>query len=116
MGFYNFFNAAQANQIPDLFSNGVKVSGGFWNADSTGMLFSANWNDDKTSVLDARAAIEAQRLPLATILELRQTGGRPSGAAFNLGGANDRQTVEDVILAPGSTFDTAGTLTHGVLG
>lgn len=116
LGFYNFFNAASGNMIPDLKTDGMRINGGFWNTDGTGFLVNTSWNASGTSTFDARRNIESTRLRTDLLLALRRDGGRYSGAPYYLGGDTDRDTVENDILAPGTTFDTAGTLVHGPLG
>lgn len=40
--FYNYFNAASASMIPTITNNGMRMSGGFWNADGSGLLLNVS--------------------------------------------------------------------------
>src|SRR5690606_30525641 len=103
-----------AGFIPELKNNGIRLNGGFWNPDGTGLMLSASWNADATSTFDARRNIEASRLPLMDILRLRRTGGIDDFAPYNPSGVtSDRELVENFILAPGATFDTLNTVSYG---
>jgi hypothetical protein len=115
--FYNFFNAADANMIPVLKTDGLKLSGGFWNADGSGLLLNASFNNENTATMDARRnAMAARPVDSLTALRLRRNGGVDVGGPFNASGRNDRDIVENEILAPGQVFDTTDSIGHGFFG
>ena len=113
---YKFFDAAHANIIPKLSTNGIKLSGGFWNPDESGFLFSGGFQFQNEQTFDARAAALGGRLDTATALQFQRDLGQGNPSVFNLGGRTDLDILVNDILAPGSVFDTAGTTIHGVSG
>ncbi len=116
--FYKNFDAARASLIPELGNNGIRMNGGFWNVDGSGLLLSGSWLADNTATFDARKDFESTLLGTADVLRLRRNGGRDDGAPFNLSGHTDREIVEQQILGPGqaANFDTVGTRTFLTLG
>ena len=114
---YNYFDAVHADIIPKLSTNGIKLSGGFWNPDDSGFLFSGGFQFQNEQDYDARAAALAGHLDTASALQYqRGGGGLGNPSVFNLGGRTDLDYLVNDILAPGSVFDTAGTTIHGVSG
>lgn len=113
---YHFFNAAHANIIPKLSTNGLKLSGGFWNPDDSGFLFSGGFQFQNDSTFDARSAGLAGKLDTATALQYELTGGRYTVPGYSLGDQTDLDILLNDILAPGTTFDTTGLNPHGVSG
>jgi hypothetical protein len=114
--FYNYFNAASANMIPTITNNGMRMSGGFWNADGSGLLLDVSWGAEGTATFDARANALAGRLSTEEILELRVTQGRGSLARFNLNGQTDLGITTGEILGSGIPFDEADASDYGVFG
>ena len=113
---YNFFDAAYADIIPKVSTNGIKLSGGFWNPDDSGFLFSGGFQFQNESTYDARASALAGTLDTAAALEYQRNGGTGNTGRFYLGGRTDLDYLVNDILAPGTVFDTAGTTIHGVSG
>lgn len=113
---YNYFDAVHADIIPKLSTNGIKLSGGFWNPDDSGFLFSGGYQFQNEQDFDARAAALAGHLDTASALQFQRGLGRGNPSVFNLGGRTDLDYLVNDILAPGSVFDTAGTAIHGVSG
>lgn len=118
LAFYNYFNAANAGMIAPMINNGMRVSGGFWNADGTGLLVDASWVSEADSVFDARRTALTGRLDTSTILALRSAGGTtiPVGAGFNLNGQTDLGITVNDILGIGVPFDEADATQYGVFG
>ncbi len=116
--FYNYFSVASADLIPRLQNNGIKLNGGFWNPDGTGLLLNASWVADNTAVFDARRNIEVGRLSTSDVLRLQRSGGVEDLAPFNLSGTTDREIVETDILGPGlaASFDTLNARGYGLFG
>ena len=112
---YNYFDAVQADIIPRLDTNGIKLSGGFWNPDDSGFLFSGGYQFQNEQDYDARAAALAGQLDTATALRYQRDPLGVTGV-FNLGGRTDLDYLVNDILAPGSVFDAAGNTLHGVSG
>lgn len=116
---YNFFNAADANMIPDLKTDGLRISGGFWNPDGSGLLLNTSFSNENTATFDARRNADAAR-PVDTItaLRLRQNGGIGGVGPFNPSGRSDRDLLENEILAPGDAlnFDTTDSVSYGFFG
>lgn len=108
LSFYNYFNPASASFIPELSNNGIKLNGGFWNTDGSGLLLTANWVADDTSTFDARRNMEEHRLPRDTVLRMRRNQGRDDGAIYNSGGPSDLDLTKNDILGEGVPFDTVG--------
>lgn len=104
-GYYRNFDAAQANLIPDLINHGMRASGGFWNADGSGLLLDVSWGAEGSSIFDARANALAGRLDTATVLALRASGGRGTTGNFNTNGQTDLGITTGQILANGVVFD-----------
>jgi hypothetical protein len=116
-GIGRFFDPASASMIPDLKNDGIRLSGGFWNTDGSGVMFSTTWNAAETATYDARANIEAERIPLADVLRLRASGGVDGAPAFNLGGLTDRRLLEERILAGGpANFDSTNVNQYSFFG
>jgi hypothetical protein len=105
LAFYNYFNATGPGAIPDLWTNGIRASGGFWNVDGTGLLMDVHWQSDSSATYDGREAALAGRLDTATLLALQQGGGNAIGGPFNLNGQTDLGLTLGQILAPGVPFD-----------
>ncbi len=116
LGHYNYFNAAHAGQIADLINHGMRGSGGFWNADGSGLLLDFSWGADNSSIFDARANALAGRLDTATILALQSNGGRVLPAQFNTNGQTDFGITTGQILGNGVPFDEADATTYPVFG
>ncbi len=122
--YFPYFDAARATMIPQLTNNGIRLNGGFWNPDGTGLLVSAQWSADSTSTYDARKSISGHpfshgehRLSTQQVLENRRNNQRlGDGPTLNLGGITDQELIEDQILAPGSVFDEDDTLDYGIFG
>ncbi len=112
---YNYFDAVHAEIIPRLDTNGIKLSGGFWNPDDSGFLFSGGYQFQNEQDYDARSAALSGQLDTATALRLQRDPLGGSGV-FNLGGRTDLDYLVNDILAPGSVFDAAGDTRHGVSG
>ena len=113
---YNYFDAVNTHIIPKLDTNGIRLSGGFWNPDESGFLFSGGYQFQNDATFDARANALAGRLDTAAALQFQRSGGRGDTGPFNLGGRSDLDYLFNDILAPGTVFDTAGNLPHGVSG
>ncbi len=111
MSFYPYFDSVPASVIPRLANNGIRLNGGFWNVDGTGLMFNVGWSADSSATFDARAAVEATRLPLDQVLSLRRNGGLADAAPFNLNGLTDLFITENFLLAPGTVFDAVGNQT-----
>jgi len=117
LSFYNYFDAAFANMIPDLKTNGVSLTGGFWNTDGSGLMLNGFYSANNTSVFNAREnALAARPVDALTALRLRRNGGIDDGTPFNTGGRNDLDLVENDILAPGTAFDTTDSIGFGFFG
>ena len=116
LSFYRYFDAANARIIPDLKTNGIRLSGGFWNPDGSGFLYSGGYQFEGTSTFDPRAQIIGARLDEATALQFQRDSGRIGFQPFNLGGRDDLDIVKNEILAPGVVFDTADIVPYGVFG
>ncbi len=115
LAFYNYFNAANGSMINSVLNNGMKVSGGFWNPDGTGLLADFTWNADSFSRYDARQSALKDRLDTATIIGLQMSGGTDA-IPVNLNGRTDLDLVENEILAPGSIFDSGDLSSFGNFG
>ena len=116
LGSYNYFSAAQASQIPEMINHGLRGSGGFWNADGSGLLLDFNWGADASSIFDARAEALSGRLDTATILALQSNGGRTLPAHFNTNGQTDLGITTGQILGNGVPFDEADVSNYSVFG
>lgn len=113
---FRYFDAASARIIPQLTTNGIRLSGGFWNPDGSGFLYSGGYQFEGTSTFDPRSYIIGNRLDDATALQFQRDGGRIGYQPFNLGGRYDLDIVKNEILAPGVVFDAADTVQYGVFG
>ena len=113
---FRLFDAATASIIPQLRTNGIKLSGGFWNPDGSGFLYEAGYSFQNTSEFNARAIELEHRLDTATVLYLQRNQGRGDHQPFNLGGRTDLDITTNNILAPGVTFDSTDAVTYGVFG
>ncbi len=116
LGFFHYFDAARASQIPDMINNGMRASGGFWNADGSGLLLDLNWGAQDSSIFDARANALSGRLDTATVLALRSTGGRGLISNFNTNGQTDLGITTGQILGNGVPFDEADATRYPVFG
>lgn len=105
LAFYNYFNATGPGSIEDLWNNGLRASGGFWNVDGTGLLMDGFWQAKDTATYNGREAGLAGRLDTATILALQQGGGNAIGQPVRLNGQTDLGLTVGQILAPGVPFD-----------
>ena len=114
--FYPYFDAASASMIPDMMSNGMRVGGGFWNPDGTGLLLNLHWAGDHTSTYDARANALASRLDTATILQLQQGAGIQTGRPMVFGQTTDIGLTENVILGPADAFNNINPPNFGAFG
>jgi hypothetical protein len=114
--YYNYFDAASGSLIPQLNNDGMRLTGGFTNADGSGLLLNAQFSGAETAVFDARAIALAGRMDTLTALQMQSSAGRPSGAAFNAGGRNDYDIVQNDILAPGVVFDSTDSDNYGFYG
>ena len=113
---YRYFDAANARIIPELKTNGIRLSGGFWNADGSGFLYSGGYQFEGTSTFDPRAQIINARLDEATALQFQRDDGLIGYQPFNLGGRDDLDIVTNEILAPRVPFDAADAREYGVFG
>ena len=116
MDYYNYFNAGSGSMIPQLNNDGMRLTGGFTNADGSGLLLNAQFSDAETATFDARAIALANRMDTLTALQLQASGGRPSGVAFNAGGRSDYDIMQNDILAPGVAFDSTDSIGYGIYG
>lgn len=116
MSFYNYFDAAHSSIIPQVVSNGIKLSGGFWNPDGSGFLYSGGFQFQNTETFDARKVAMANRLDTATELAFQRDSGRMSNARFSLGGRTDLDILKNDILAPGAVFDSTDSVSYGLFG
>lgn len=116
LSFYRYFDAASASIIPQLSTNGIRLSGGFWNPDGSGFLYSGGYQFEGTSTFDARSHALADQLDTATALAFQRDGGRLGSQPVNLGGRTDLDIIKNEILAPGVIFDTTGNLPRGIFG
>ncbi len=113
---YNYFNAATADMIPTLGTSGMRISGGFWNADGSGLLIDGSWGAFGSSEFNARDNALSGRLSTETILGLQATGGRYQPHTFNLNGLTDYGVTTNQILGSGVPFDEANATQYGALG
>ena len=96
-----FYDAAAASIIPNLKTNGIKLSGGFWNPDGSGFLYSGGYQFENSATFDARERAMARRMNTADALPL------------NLGGRTDLDILKNDILAPGVVFDSVDAVDTG---
>ena len=113
---FNFFDAVAASIIPNLTTNGIKLSGGFWNPDGSGFLYSGGYQFEDTATFDARERAMSRRLNTADALLFDRDGGRIGYQPINLGGRTDWDILTNEILAPGVVFDSADAVDYGVFG
>ena len=116
LSFYNYFDAANASIIPQLVTNGIRLSGGFWNADGSGFLYSGGYQFEGTSTFDPRANVFGSRLSQAGTLQAQIDTGITGSQTFNLGNQTDLNLVQNNILAPGVVFDSADEVRYGIFG
>jgi hypothetical protein len=116
LSFYRYFDAASASIIPSLATNGIRLSGGFWNTDGSGFLYSVGYQFENTSTFDAREKELSDRLDTATALQFQRDEGRIGYQPFYLGGRTDLDILRNDILAPGVVFDTADSVSYGPFG
>ncbi|MFO1003575.1 MAG: hypothetical protein U0936_24845 [Planctomycetaceae bacterium] len=114
--FYNYFDAASASLIPDLHNDGMRFTGGFDNADGSGLILSGQFSGSNTATFDARANVLAHRMDTLTALNMQAANGRPGNAPFNAGGRTDYDIVQNDILAPGVVFDRTDVDDYGIYG
>ncbi|MCA9057154.1 MAG: hypothetical protein KDA85_01585, partial [Planctomycetaceae bacterium] len=113
---YHYFEAAPASLIPQMTNSGIRIDGGFWNPDGSGLLWNVTWNAQAKSRFDARAIEESRRIPTLTALKMRQlTNGAVDNAPFNGGDVND-QILASQILSSLTNFDTTDSIQHGFYG
>ncbi len=112
---FNYFDAVKASIIPQLKTNGIRLSGGFWNADDSGFLYSGGFQFDDTVTFDARERALAGRMSTAAALSF-QRDPRGSNQPFNTGGRSDMDILKNDILAPGVVFDAADNVSYGAYG
>ncbi len=115
LSFYRYFDAASAEIIPQLSTNGIRLSGGFWNPDGSGFLYSGGYQFEDTSTFDARQIALADRLDTATALQFQRDSGRIGSQPFFLD-RTDLDLLRNEILAPGVVFDTTGNVSYGTFG
>jgi hypothetical protein len=113
---YHYFDAGSTNLIQDVTNIGIRLKGGFWNADGSGLIMNGVLNNEDSSTFDARAQVEASRMRLEDSLRLRRLGGIDDGRPFSLGGRTDRDILENEILGPGTVFDSTNSRGFGVFG
>lgn len=116
MSYFRYFDAASASMIPKLATNGIRLSGGFWNPDGSGFLYSGGFQFQDTSTFDARQKVTANRMDTATLLEFERDQGLGSNQPYNLGGRTDRDILVNDILAPGVVFDGTDVNGYGSFG
>lgn len=116
LSFYRYFDAASASIIPQLSTDGIRLSGGFWNPDGSGFLYSGGYQFESTSTFDPRSLIIGARMDEALALQFQRDSGRIGYQPFNLGGRNDLDILKNDILAPGVVFDTADNVSYGLFG
>jgi len=113
---FNFFDAVAASIIPNLNTNGIKLSGGFWNPDGSGFLYSGGYQFENTATFDARERAMAHRMSTADTLLFNRDGGLIGYQPLNLGGRTDWDILKNDILAPGVVFDSANAVDYGAFG
>ncbi len=115
LSFYRYFDAANARIIPDLKTNGIRLSGGFWNPDGSGFLYSGGYQFDGTSKFDAREQALHGTLDTAAALQFQRDAGRIGYQPFILD-RTDLDIVQNEILAPGVVFDSTDSVSYGTYG
>jgi len=115
LSFYRYFDAAHARMIPDLKTNGIRLSGGFWNPDGSGFLYSGGYQFDGTSKFDARQQALFGTLDTAAALQFQRDAGRIGYQPVILD-RTDLDIVKNDILAPGVVFDGADIVSYGTYG
>jgi len=115
LSFYRYFDAANARIIPDLKTNGIRLSGGFWNPDGSGFLYSGGYQFEGTSKFDAREQELAGQLSTAAALQFQRDAGQIGYQPFILD-RTDLDIVKNDILAPGVVFDGTDTVSYGTYG
>ena len=115
LSFYRYFDAANARIIPDLKTNGIRLSGGFWNPDGSGFLYSGGYQFDGTSKFDAREQALHGTLDTAAALQFQRDAGRIGYQPFILD-RTDLDIVQNEILAPGVAFDSTDSVSYGTYG
>ncbi len=112
---FNFYDAVAASIIPNLNTNGIKLSGGFWNPDGSGLLYSGGYQFENSATFNARERAMERRLNTADALRFSRDGGA-GYQPLNLGGRTDLDIVKNDILAPGVVFDSADAVDYGPFG
>ena len=115
LSFYRYFDAAPASIIPQLSTNGIRLSGGFWNPDGSGFLYSGGYQFNGTSTFDARELVLAGHLGTAEALQFQRDSGRIGYQPFILD-RTDLDIVKNDILAPGVVFDSTNSVSYGTYG
>ena len=116
MSFFRYFDAASASIIPDLKASGIRLSGGFWNPDGSGFLYSGGYQFEDTATFDARQHVLASQVLTGAALLQFERNSHGGNLPYNLGGRTDRDIVENEILAPGVTFDSGNLVPHDFFG
>jgi len=113
--YFNYFDAVKASAIPQLKTNGIRLSGGFWNPDGSGFLYSGGYQFQDTATFDARERALVGHMDTAEALRFQRN---PLGDSqpFSLGGRTDMDILKNDILAPGVVFDSADNVSYGALG
>ena len=115
LSFYRYFDAASASIIPQLSTNGIRLSGGFWNPDGSGFLYSGGYQFEGTSTFDARHQALYGQLDTAAALQFQRDSGRLGYQPFYLD-RTDLDLVKNDILAPGVVFDSTDSVSYGTYG
>ena len=103
LGFFNFFDATSAHIIPDINQSGLKLSGGFWNQDSSGFVFDVTWNRDRDAQYNARREIERTRYNAEERRRLNNSGGIADNTRLFREFRNEREVLE--LLLNNEDFD-----------
>ena len=112
---FRYFDAANARIIPELRTNGIRLSGGFWNPDGSGFLYSGGYQFDGTSKFDARQQALYGTLDTATALQFQRDAGQIGYQPVILD-RTDLDLVQNEILAPGVVFDSTDIVSYGTYG
>jgi hypothetical protein len=116
MSNFRYFDAVSASIIPQIATNGIRLSGGFWNPDGSGFLYSGGFQFQDTATFDARKQVLASRVLTGAAELAFQRNSLRNDLVYNLGGRTDRDIVENDILAPGVVFDSTDTVSYGFFG
>ena len=103
-GFFNYFDAADATAISDLTSSGLKLGGGFTNADSSGFEWDVTWNRESNAKFNARKIIESNRfddvVDREELRRLNLNGGILDNQRLFQEFRNERDIVEALLSGP----------------